>query len=192
MIWSVGQGVFALVEPIPTEVAETCKSGGPRYLLSPATPVHSIAFVWKTSLERGRFSYVNKDARKFGRFRFLDEIEYPQTVHFIEREFHGGFGVRTDEHWPFMSKPNGGVFVGAAESIADALVTYEITKLSKVDAKNMFELADITVSDRRNGQVLASLRYPTDGHNTPLCGETSPGEVNIAEFIFRAIGVRPK
>lgn len=90
-----------------------------------------------------------------------------------------------------MRKPNGGVFVGVAESTADSLVTYEITKLSKVDAKNIFEMVDITVTDRRDERVLASLQYPTDGKNFPLCGETSPGEVNTAEFIFKAIGATP-
>jgi hypothetical protein len=190
-IWSVGQGILVLTEPVPNEVADVCKRGGPRYLASPATPVHSISFDWKTSLDRGRFSYVNRNPSKFGRFRFLDQIDYPQTVHFIEERFRSGYGVRQEDRWPFMRKPNGGVFVGVAESTADALVTYEITKLSKVDAKNIFEMTDITVIDRRDGRVLASLQYPTDGNNFPLCGETSPGEVNTAEFIFKAVGATP-
>lgn len=190
-IWSAAQGILVLVEPVPNEVAEVCKSGGPRYLDSPATPVHSIAFDWKTSLHRGRFSYVNNEPSKFGRFRFLDQIVYPQTVHFIEERFRSAYGVRPEDRWPYMRKPNGGVFVGVAESTADSLVTYEITKLSKVDAKNIFEMVDITVTDRRDERVLASLQYPTDGKNFPLCGETSPGEVNTAEFIFKAIGATP-
>jgi len=192
MAWSATQHLLIQIEPVPPQIAEVCKSGGPKFLNVPSSPIHSIAFIWDADFDRARFSYLNKDSRKFGRFRFLEDIEFPHSVGFMERRFFSGVGVSADEHRPYMRRPNGGVFVGAAELTADALVSYEFIKLSKPKARNAFELTDITVTDRRNGQVLATLRYPVDAFNSPMCGETSPGEVNIAEFIFKAIGAVPK
>lgn len=192
MTWAAGQVVLGWIEPTPSEITEVCKSGGPRYLASPSSPVHSIAFDWETSLQRARFSYVNKDPKRFGTFRSLENVEYPTTVHFIERKYSAGLAERSNEHWPYMRKTTNGIWSGVDAFTADALVTYEIEQLSEANARKKFELTEITVTDRRTGQVLASLRYPTDGHNTPLCGETSPGEMNIAEFIFKATGVLAK
>ena len=188
-VWAAGQGILGIVEATPKEVTEICKYGGPKYLSVPGSPVHSIAFAWKTEQDVARFSYTNSNPRKFGRFRTLEEIEYPSSLYFIERQFAAGLGVRSDAHWPYMRMPNGGVFEGATELTADALVFYEYKKLSKADARNVFWLTDITVVERRTGRVLASLQYPTEGGNTPICGETSPGEMNIAEFIFKAIKI---
>lgn len=191
-IWSNGQEVLRGLEATPNEVTKICQSAGARYLASPSTPVHSIAFDWQTGLDRARYSYFNdgkNDARKFGRILFLEDIKYPETIHFIEQK--DGRVPQPEKQWLYKRKSNGGVFFGAAEITADALVTYEFRKLSKADARNSFELTEITVSDRRNGEVLASLRYATGNSTWPLCGETSPGEMNIAAFIFKAIGARP-
>lgn len=186
-IWAAGQRILGFVEATPEEVTEVCKNAGAKYLSTPVSTVHSIAFSWGTEQSVSRYSYLNENPRKFGRFRFLEEIKYPNSIHFIERQFVAGMGVRSDEHWPYMRMPIGGIFAGTGALTADALVTYEYKRLSKVDAKNVFWLTDIKVVDRRTDQVLASLQYLTDGENLPMCGETSPGEMNIAEFIFKAI-----
>jgi hypothetical protein len=185
--WSMSQQVLRQQEATPKEVTEICQSAGARYLARPSTPVNSIALDWQTGLDWARLSYFNNDSSKFGRFRFLEDIKYPETIHFIEQK--AGRVPPPEKQWPYKRKSIGGVFVGAAEITADVLVTYEFRKLSKADARKSFLLTEIAVSDRRNGEVLASLSYVTgDSSEWPICGETSPGEMNIAEFIFKAIG----
>lgn len=185
--WSMSQEVLRRVEGPPKEVTEICQSAGPRYLARPSTPVHSISIDWQTGLDWARLSYFNNDASKFGPFRFLEDIKYPETIQFIEQK--AGRVPQPEKQWPYKRKSNGGVFVGAAEITADSLVTYEFRTLSKDDARQSFLLTEIAVSDRRNGEVLAVLNYVTgDTSEWPICGETSPSEMNISEFILKAIG----
>lgn len=191
MLGAVLKQFIELSEPTPPEVVQYCKSAGAQYSARPSAPVHSLAFDWSTSPQLSRFSYANKDPHKFGQFRFLDEIKYPPSVQFIERRFAFGLGVPAATAHPYVRKSNGGAFAGAERLTADALITYEITQPLEANKRDSFALVEITVADRRDGQVLATLRYAANGHNIPVCGETSPGEMNIAEFVFKAIGVVP-
>lgn len=187
-IWSLSGETLRKHEAIPNEVTESCKVAGATFIASPSMPVHSIAFDWQTQLEWGRMSYFNSDSRKFGGFRFLEDIKYPETILFIEQKARGV--TQAEKQWPYKRRLNGGEFVEASELTADILVTYEFRNLSKADARNSYVLADISVTDRRNGKALATLRYVTGGRDTwPICGETSKGEMNIAAFIFKAIGI---
>lgn len=187
-IWSLSGETLRKHEAIPNEVTESCQVAGATYIANPSMPVHSIAFDWQTELEWGRMSYFNSDSRKFGVFRFLEDIKYPETISFIEQKARGM--TQVEKQWPYKRKPNGGAFIEASELTADILVTYEYRKLSKAEARNSYVLTDIAVADRRNGKALATLRYVTGSRDTwPICGETSKGEMNIAAFIFKAIGI---
>lgn len=187
-IWSVSEGTLRKHEAIPNEVTESCQVAGATYIASPSMPVHSIAFDWQTQLTWARMSYFSNDSPKFGGFRLLEEIKYPEAIRFIEQKARGV--TQAEKQWPYKRKPNGGAFVEASELTADILVTYEYRTLSKAEARNSYVLTDIAVTDRRNGKALATLRYVTGSSDTwPICGETSKGEMNIAAFIFKAIGI---
>ena len=190
-IWSMREVSLRELEATPNVVAETCRIAGAQYLVSPTVPVHSIAFDWETEPTWARMSYINSDPRKFGGFRFLENIKYPESIRFIEQRERRV--LLSEMQWPYKRKPVGGVYANISELTADALVTYDYRKLSKADARNSYVLTDIAVTDRRNGMVLATLRYVTGGKSSwPICGETSPGEINIAEFVFKALGTPSK
>ena len=188
-LWSMKEALLRKNEATPKEVTEMCQSAGAKFLAKPSKRVQSIAFDWQTKFDWARMSYINSDAGKFGQFRFLHEIKYPETIQFIEQKARRN--PQSEKQFPYERKPTAGEFVGVPELTADVLVTYDYKKLSKSDARNSYLLTDIVVSDRRSGEVLATLQYVTgDKSNWPICGETSPGEINIAEFIFKATGAR--
>jgi len=72
---------------------------------------------------------------------------------------------------------------------ADVLVKYKISRIQPKDWKNGLESVDISVTDRRDGRRLATMRYLLDRQAGRACGATSEGVMDEKKFVLKAIGI---
>lgn len=189
MVVKWGALVISDLQPSAPEFALACKSAGPRYLTKPTTPVRSIAYEWEGSgppfLNRFQIASSGRIASSSYHMPM-----FPSTIEFTEARCCVHAGRPSNGVGPYVRQPNGNSSpnLRVAELASDALVAYKIsnTELSKGFA---LRHVDLTVSDRRNGQTLATLRYISDVKNGKMCGTTSDGVMDETAFVQRAIGL---
>jgi hypothetical protein len=175
--------------PTP-EFELACKSAGAKYLVKPRTPVRSIAYDWEG---RGPRQTNTFELAKSGRIRSesFQRARLPASIEFIEERCCANRGSPLTGEGPYIREPNSGNlnYFGVKELSADALVTYAISTLGTSAPGAELTQVNLTVSDRRDGQTLATLKYVSDAKNRKMCEATSEGTIDEAVFVRKAIGL---
>lgn len=167
-----------------------CKSAGAKYLARPNTPVRSIAYDWEGSgpPQLNTFRLAATGRIESGTFQ---KARLPASIEFIEARCCANRGRPLTGEGPYIREPNVNNldYFGVKELTADALVKYETSKASTPTAQSELAQVKLTVSDRRDGQTLATFTYIHDTKNKKLCGATSEGIMDEPAFVRKAVGV---
>lgn len=184
-VFSVAGSSLGLLSPNSTAFDEACKDVGPQYFKKPSMPVRSVAFDWDGDdpPEYNHYSVI------FGtRITNLgySSLGLGTDLQFIEKK-----RSRT-ESWA-----NGGIIRTSRETnenafaiTADVLVRYRVIPIigaSKTDSDMLFKY-EVLLSDRRNLEKLAMLRYAVDSQKMRGCGLTEPNALDVSNFVRKAIG----
>ena len=181
--------LYASLKPNSKEFKAACRSVGVTYFHKPNSPVHSIAYDWPADAYPPRFSSFKLDGRGNVSAEASGLPRFPEQIEFTEVRGGRYEGPPSNGIGPFIRHPRSGPYNGIAELSADALVTFNQVEKPAIGSKFNVQLWQVTVQDRRDGQVLAELRYATDWKNKRACGETSPGVMDERAFVLRAVGI---
>lgn len=180
-------------KPESPDFDEACKDTGPLFMAKPAQVVESLAYDWEPGTNAPTINYFTLDAR--GNVRNLqgDLPTFPESIKFTEGRCCQFEGAPSNGIGPFIHRQNNGgtfdSFVGVPELSADVLVKYKISRFHPKNWKNGLESVDISVTDRRDGRRLATMRYLLDRQAARGCGATSEGVMDEKMFVLKAIGI---
>lgn len=150
--------------------------------------VRSIAYDWQTKEDP---SYLNVFTVNFGSrltSRANYGYTYPRTIEFTERS-----RTISSKELPrsYFHIPRDGVGYEIPTLTADIVVEYKITpeeEINKAPPERGLVKYELTVTDRRDGQKLALLRYVIDEKSGRACGLTGSNVMDQLEFVVKAIG----
>lgn len=189
LAWLMGTNALDRLKPNSPEFEAACKAAGPRYIQQPATKVESIAYDWEQDTHPPDTNYFEMDRRNNvtqlgGRFP-----RFPPAIKFIESRCCQFEGPPTNRTGPFIHHPVTGEYFGTTELTADALVTYKVFHTHLTNSVEGFKTVELTVTDRRDGARLATLRYLLDERGRRGCGAVADGVMDEQAFVRRAVGV---
>ena len=194
----IGMGInaastlFIFLKPDSPAFTSECRTAGARFYKLPTSPVHSIAYDW-----------TSRKAPLYNEFRVIfgsrvspgySEKPFPPSIEFVEGKrskwegppVHGPDG-------PYFRRPKVGARYPIADLTADVLVTYRVgpeEELEKAEEDQGLVTYEVTVTDRRTSERLASLRYAIDAKNMRGCGLTDDNTMSVHSFILKSIGVQ--
>ena len=188
LIGSVAFTVFGSLRPNTPEFDLACKDAGARYIASPLTPIQSIAYDWQPATEAPSINFFSVSERGNIANRRGGVPEFPPSIQFTESRCCRFEGRPLNKVGPYTRHPNNGAYFGVTELSADALVTFKTSQTDQQGGQPL-QIVDIAVSDRRDGQLLATLRYVLDEERQRGCGVTSNGIMDETAFIAKAVGI---
>jgi hypothetical protein len=169
--------------------AKLCSAAETTFLRAPSQPVGSIAHDWDPRWHRDAMAFVwgtrgNISATGFAAGLYGDDIGF---VEFPVREMQPGSTrfVRVTRG-EYKSIPIPAI-------TADVLVRYDASdyaELQKAPNQQGALRYSLSVTDRRDGQVLATMTYLYEGKAARACGANKSSDVDEGEFVRRAI--RPR
>lgn len=176
---------FNWLKPNPPELEVACKNAGPRYLQKPAAAVESIAYDWEPGTYQPQVNYIAMNKRGNVGARQYTFPRFPKSIKFIEKRCC----APSARIFPYERYTEPGERIGIPELTADAVVTYKVTHAPMAGSAYKLETVDMTVTDRRDGRALATLRYVIDEHGHRGCGAVTERAMDEQAFIRRAIGL---
>lgn len=189
-VFMLGKHLVFLLSPTSPAFTQECQTAGVQYYKLPASPVRSIAYDWQTKEDP---SYLNVFTVNFGNrlnSRAHYAFAYPATIEFTERSSAArSEGLRRScFHIP---RQGGGYELPALT--ADVVVEYRIRhekEFEKATPEQGMVTHELTVTDRRDGQKLAFLRYVIDEKNGRACGLTGDNVMDQRAFVLKAVGMQ--
>ena len=189
--------VIPLFETESSEFTTACRNSGSHFFRAPVMPVHSIAYDPNSGIAR----------YKTGLYGRLDEIggfdspipRFDDAIEFTEHRRGYGDGITSTDSGSYvrlMPKSNdlNDRYRGkVVESLtADVLVTYRIfpkEELAKAPIAQGPVTHELTVTDRRDGQTIASVRYVVDQKGRRICGPMTNNVLSEKAFLAKALGL---
>jgi len=190
--------VIPLFETESSEFTTACRDAGSRFFRTPAMPVHSIAYgpspntigTYKTGLY-GRLTQIGGFDAPMPRF--------DAAIEFTEHRRGYGDGITSTDSglyvrlMPKSNDLNDRYRGNVVESLtADVLVTYRIfpkEELAKAPIAQGPVTHELTVTDRRDGQTIASMRYVIDQKGHHICGPMTNNVLSEKAFLAQALGL---
>jgi hypothetical protein len=181
-----------------------CSGVGVRLMARPTGPVRSIAYDWDP--QRHKYGlpltdYVELDAH--GRIRGSRFSSPPRTVgqnkkldfDFTESRASGrrsgAATIRPDApYYRFPSFRDHKPFYGVDELGADVLLYMDANRpeeLHKAEGNQGLVRYELTLKDRRSGEIIGVQTYVLDQVNGRACGANASGIISQGEFIYDAI-----
>ncbi len=191
-LFVLGGFIITLLKPDSQAFTLECKTAGAQYYKLPTSAVHSIAYDW-TSKNAPRY---NNFTVKFGTRVDLgySDLPYPPSIEFVERRRSNLEGTPLKgPDGPYVRRPKVGAYYAITDLTADVLVMYRVgheEELEKAAEDQGLVTYEVTVTDRRTSERLASLRYAIDAKNMRGCGLTDDKTMNERSFVLRSIGLR--
>ncbi len=175
----------------PPELTAACRDAGVDYLAQSAAPVRSIAYDWPTGSTPPYYTHFRLDDRGN-----LSDLQYstaarifPSQIEYVEsrccRENEMPSSQISFKRWV----GNSFAAQSASEITADVLVELRRTDQAVSQRNSRLSKVETVVTDRRDGRILAILRYAYDQRNGRGCGLTSPGMMDEREFVMKAVGI---
>lgn len=189
-VFMIGKHIVLLLSPNSPAFTLECQDAGAQYYKLPASPVRSIAYDWQTKEDP---SYLNVFTVNFGsrlNSRAHYGYAYPAAIEFTERS-----SARRHEGLPrsYFHIPRQGGGYEIPTLTADVVVEYRITpeeEFEKATSEQGIVKYELTVTDRRDGQKLAFLRYVIDEKSSRACGLTGSSVMDQRAFVLKAIGTQ--
>ena len=174
------------------ELQDACKDAGVEYLSEPAEPVKSIAYDWARGSTPPYYTHFRLDDRGNVRdLRYGIEARiFPAQIEYVEARCCREVGTAASGETPFERWSHDPFAKQRVSEItADVLVQLSRTDRPVARRESRLSKIEAVVTDRRDGKVLATLRYALDERNRRACGSTSPGVMDEREFVMRSIGI---
>ena len=185
--------MFDALAPAPSTFAAACKDMGAQYFKSPAKPVRSLAYDWKD----GDFppEIVHFKTASNGHLSDLNGglgFQLPAQIDFTEGKccrFEGR--PITGSGLPYIRRPNSGTpYFGISELTADSLVMFSSSRIDLAGAQWSLTKYEVTVTDRRTGETLVTLKYMLDARRRRGCGTSANGVMDERGFVLKAVGIQ--
>ena len=189
LIYESGRYAVSMLRPDSPAFTKECQTVGAQYYKLPISPAHSIAYGWKNKYEHVYNYYVLTQSTRAESLQHRN-YPYPTTIEFTERSY---LGRREGLPVTYVRFPRQGVQHRISALTADVLVEYQITpaeELKKAATEQGMASYELTVTDRRDGEKLAFLRYVVDAKNRRACGVTENNVMDERAFVLKAIGVQ--
>jgi hypothetical protein len=185
---AVGYSILRWTPDTEVFTAE-CSKTEVKYIKSPSMPVRSIAYDWDSEEVPSFITYTNINDTRISDLRYSSKPNVDdQRFDFIIMKPNSNFGhFSSGAALTYLIFPKNKVYWVTSNNNADISVKYKTSPIeqSKKDSAIRYEL---TVSDRRNGDKLAYLRYVVDVKKQRACGLAGTGRVSDSQFIRKAIG----
>ena len=190
VIFLVVSHIFSILIPDSEAFTVECNKTEVKYIKPPTKPVRSIAYDWDSEVVPSFITYTNGNGTRISDLRYSSQPNvYNKYFDFTEIKPTSSFETpRLGAGSKYLRFPKNEIYWGVAEMTADILVKYKTSPIEqlKKDGAIRYEL---TVSDRRNGDTLAYLRYVVDVKKQRACGLAGKGRVSDSQFIRKAIGL---
>lgn len=175
--------IVPLFEVPPAEYTAACKDAGEHVFRYPSKPVHSIAFSDQSMVTRYKIGLYGR-LEEIGGFPQYDP-RFNKAIKFIEvRE--PGAAQRYKRTWQKSSNTRQRhVSVDVNAPSADILVTYHTYRSGRWATTH-----ELTVTDRRDGALLAKMKYTVDEKDRRICGPIHNGVLSENDFLTRALNLR--
>ena len=187
-----GKYALSFLTPDSETFISECKSAGATFTKLPASPVRSIAYDWNTTYSPP----FNRFEVRFGtRITSLgrSDFPYPKSIEFTERKRSNLEGRPAQgPDGPYIRFPRAGAYYGIPGLSADVLVYSRVgpeEELTKAESEQGIVRYEVTVTDRRTDERLASLRYVIDAKQRRGCGLTGENTMSERSFVLKAIGL---
>lgn len=194
LVGLIGLYVFSLLIPDTESFISECKATGAQFSKPPSAPVRSIAYDWdgKYTPPFNRFEVMyGTRIKSLG----ISDFPHPQSIAFIERKRSNLEGRPAQgPDGPYIRFPPTGPYYSISAPTADVLVHYKIgpeEELRKSPSDQGIVRYEVTVTDRRTSETLATLRYVIDAKHRRGCGLTGENTMNVHSFVLKAIGLEP-
>jgi hypothetical protein len=189
-IYAIVGSSFSFLTTDSVAFTNECKATEVKYIKLPTKPVRSIAYDWDSKAAPTFIGYEIVYKTRISVASYLSQPNVnDQRIKFTEIKPTSNFGAPLlGAGSKYLRVPKEESFYGVDEFTADVLVKYKTSPIeqSKKDGAIRYEL---TVSDRRNGDKLAYLRYVVDVKKQRACGLSGNGRVSDSLFIRKAIGL---
>lgn len=195
-LYLIGHEVLILFEREPPEFSTACQTAGAKYYKLPDAPVHSVAYDWNSESAPTYTAFSLNFADRVSGLGMSDVLSprCPDQLTFVERRHSSRReGLPPGSPGPYVRFPCHGRFYGVTDLTADVLVKYQINpeeELREAPVNQRMVVYDLTVTDRRNDELLASFRYVIDAKNRRACGLTEDNKMNERTFVLKAIGLQ--
>lgn len=167
-----------------------CSKTEVKYIKPPTMPVHSIAYDWDSEVAPSFITYTNVNGTRISDLRYSSQPNV-NNKHFDFTEIKPTSSFETPRLGAgskYLRFPKNEIYWGVAEITADILVKYKTSQIEQSKKESVIRY-ELTVSDRRNGETLAYLRYVIDVKKQRACGLAGKGRVSDSQFIRKAIGL---
>ncbi|WP_295974591.1 hypothetical protein [uncultured Xanthomonas sp.] len=187
MILFLGQNYLNELRPNTPEFSAACQGVGPRYIGKPKASVKSIAYDWDPAISLPSHNAIGLDKRGNINFEMGGLTKLPSSIEFTEQRCCRSEINSLYQGYPYLRRI-GGQQYGIPELSADVVVNYKVTQHLMGDSIPM-KTVNITVKDRRDDKLLATLKYVVDEKENRACGAVLKNVIDEQEFIRRAIGM---
>lgn len=175
--------------PMSPALAAACRTAGAKYLAQPSTPVRSIAYDWAGPHAPDINYFTAEASGLITHSSGGSGPAWPAQIEFIESRCCRFMGRPDNGAGPFVRSVGQGGSIGAAAITADGLVTFQRAPLATLGLDSELTQYDLTVSDRRDGRKLATLRYFLDAGKDIGCATPDGGTMDERAFVLRAVGI---
>jgi hypothetical protein len=183
------EAAFAYPTAQEAEFQTACREAGSRFVAKPAQPVRSVAHEHNPQIRRDPASRYELD--KTGRIQGTGSLFWTPRIRdyvdFIEERPGGKYGLSKPAK--YVRSPRSGQFEGVDELTADIVVMHDVSKPEELDkpvAQQTLVNYTLSVTDRRDGQLLGTMSYWVDMVNRRVCGANIVGAIDEDVFILEA------
>lgn len=174
--------IFSSLMPSSNEFQQMCKAAATTYNKRPSQPVRSIAFDWRGEY-RAQHTYFH--AGWNGRVNSAGSMSFhpgPAQIEFTEERPESGQG--------FIRRPRQGNPIYPVSTLtADVIVVSHWEPVPQTKKLSGMRRHEVTVSDRRNSELLATTVYFLSADGKLGCaGAGEGGAVDQKLFALKALG----
>jgi len=185
MIFQLGKYAIAQLTPDSKEFIAECNTTDIQFIKSPASPVHSITYSWNTKI-KPPFVQFQTNGSRISSIHYLNlPVDVMPGIDFVEVKT--SYEGHTKQEPSFLKYTSPGKYTGTDVATADVLVYYQLSpeeELKKAEIEQGLIRYELTISDKKTGEKLASKRYIIDAKKGRACGPA----LDDRTFILKTIG----
>lgn len=189
-VFELGRYAVLQAWPDSSAFAAECQTAGAHYFKLPTSPVRSIAYEWPNEYGNPQNYFTVSFNTRIDHLDHRDLL-YPPVIGFTEYSYMVNRHATSPRK--YIRRPRQGVTHSISAFSADILVGYKVApaeELKKAANDQGMVKYELTITDRRDGEKLASLKYVVDAKNRRACGLTGNNVMDERAFVLKALGIQ--